>query len=145
MMDEHCDVPERNCDDCGRAYEGDVRQAPMLLDGSWRKLAHRREHLCSECLRARAKIRGIEITLADLRPCPFNIGAGWFEKFADKAPPEVVMTWLKWARRAQESNDARHEQFHNAADRIFGDGRANPEGRLYRLTRKIFRRGGAQQ
>src|SRR5262249_11718268 len=74
--------------------------------------------------------------------CPFNCFAGWFEEYADKAPPEVVAAWLKWARRAQESDDARREQFHNAADRIFGDGRPNPDGRLYRFARKIFRRGG---
>jgi len=100
-MDEDCDVPERNCDDCGRQFEGDVRMAPVLFNGTWRRLAHSRELLCGECLMARAKALELNITLADLRPCEFN--ADWFEEFADKAPREIVMVWLKWARLVDEN------------------------------------------
>src|SRR5262249_37779025 len=132
--------PERLCNDCGRPWGDDVRDAPMLHDGSWRKLAHDRELLCVECFEARAKARGIQITLADLRPCAAN--ADCFEAYAGQAAPEVVADWLKWARRAHESDEARRAQFHHAADRIYGDGKPDPDGRLTRIARKIFRRGG---
>jgi len=131
---------ERPCADCGRSFDGDVRDALMLHDGTWRKLARKDELLCVKCFHARARQRGIEITLADLRPCPIN--AEWFEEYATKAPPEIVEAWLKWARREHESDEARRVQYQKASDRIFGDGKPNPEGRLTRLARKIFRRHG---
>jgi len=141
LDDDDLDAPpERLCADCGRPWSDDVRDAPMLHDGSWRKLARKDELLCIECFEARAKARGIEITLGDLRPCPIN--AEWFEHYAAKPTPEVVEAWLKWARRAHESDELRREQFHNAADCVFGDGKPDPDGRLYRFARKIFRRHG---
>jgi hypothetical protein len=134
------ELPERLCNDCGRSWSDDVRDAPVLTDATWRKLARKDELLCVECMQARAKQRGIEITLADLRPCPIN--AEWFEIYAAKAQPEVVEAWLKWARHVHESDEARRAQYQKEADRIFGDGRPNPDGRLTRIVRKIFRRHG---
>jgi hypothetical protein len=75
--------------------------APMLFDGTWRRLAHPRETLCDRCFYARAIARGIEITLADLRPCEFN--QTWFEVFADDAPSELIAVWLRWARLNEEN------------------------------------------
>jgi|SRR5262249_21383891 len=137
--DEDLDVLERPCDDCGRS---DVRMAPMLMDASWRRLAHKRELLCGDCLNALARQRGVKITLADLRPCAFNGFAGWFEEFADQAEPEVVATWLKWARRVQERDDARREQARRLAERATDAQLANPRSAVSRAMRKIFRRGG---
>jgi hypothetical protein len=77
-----------------------------------------------------------------LRPCPFNAFAGWFEEYADKAPPEVVEAWLKWARRAQESADARHEQARKLADRATDAQLASPRSAVSRAMRKIFKRHG---
>jgi hypothetical protein len=62
----------------------------MLFDGTWRKLAHKRENLCMNCFSERVKQRGKPITLADLRPCPFNYENGYFDVFARNASPELI-------------------------------------------------------
>ena len=76
----------------------DARQAPMLFDGTWRHLGGKWEILCADCMWKRGRGRGVEITLADLRPCEFN--QEWFNEFAHErgAPDEVIGVWLKWAR-----------------------------------------------
>jgi len=90
---------DRNvCNGCRVSFER-VPHAPMLFDATWLKLAQKRELLCPDCLFARAARCGIRITLADLRPCPFNrFGEplSWFELFAGGERPEVIEAWLKW-------------------------------------------------
>jgi crossover junction endodeoxyribonuclease RuvC len=87
------------CDDCTRKFQGDVRMAPMLHDRSWCQLAPEDKTLCSDCMFKRADAKGIKLTLADLLPCPFNLGRGpfsWFERFAkdESAPPNNLAEWL---------------------------------------------------
>jgi hypothetical protein len=49
--------------------------APILDDPVWRRLAAANETLCGVCV----FIRGVRLTLVDLRPCPFNLrGAAFF-------------------------------------------------------------------
>ena len=71
------------CDACGKDYQG--RLAPMLRDEVWQQLANKTQILCDPCCQERAKTLEIEITLATLEPCPFNL-IGWsnshFNRFA---------------------------------------------------------------
>src|SRR5262245_34356969 len=76
--------------------------APMLFDGSWCKLAHRQENLCWNCFRLREHQWGKPITLADLRPCPFNRERGYFDFYKRDASPELIEAWLRWLDRATE-------------------------------------------
>jgi len=91
------------CTACQCSYRH-VPLAPMLFDGSWRKLAHRNENLCCNCFFARATERSITLTLADLRPCPFNHERGYFDHFARNAPQELIEVWLRWLDRAKEKH-----------------------------------------
>jgi crossover junction endodeoxyribonuclease RuvC len=108
-----------NCDDCARNFQGDVRMAPMLHDRSWCQLAPEDKTLCSDCMFKRADDKGIKLTLADLKPCPFNLQRGpfsWFERFAkdESAPPNNLAEWqdaspslsprlLRWIARASRT------------------------------------------
>src|SRR5262249_31469949 len=76
--------------------------------------------------------------------CPFNCFAGWFEEYADKAPPEVVAAWLKWARRAHESDGGRREEARELADGATDEQLGDPRSAGARAISKIFRpeRGG---
>jgi hypothetical protein len=59
--------------------------APMLTDPVWRRLSNPGERLlCGNCFFRRADERGINLTLAELRPCPFNLfhwPHSWFDLF----------------------------------------------------------------
>jgi hypothetical protein len=57
------------CDCC----QQEVRLGPMFLDAIWEKLAEKGETLCWDCIEARAQERGIDLRLADLRPCGHNL------------------------------------------------------------------------
>jgi hypothetical protein len=107
------------CSACRQSFDG-VPQAPMLFDGSWRKLAHPRELLCADCFFAREVQRRICITLADLRPCPVNLfhrPRSWFDLFAKDEAAEVVEAWLKMAQRHEESWKERRKQWEREAAR----------------------------
>jgi hypothetical protein len=68
----------------------------MLRDASWAKLANKDETLCAGCMFDRA--RGVELTLADLNPCPFNTWhrpLSWFDLFARDETPAAIELWLK--------------------------------------------------
>jgi hypothetical protein len=56
----------------------------MLHDKIWRGIANEHETLCSDCFDNRLRDRKIDVTLADLRPCPFNLmnwPDSWFNVF----------------------------------------------------------------
>jgi hypothetical protein len=74
----------------------------MLFDGSWRKLAHKHENLCWNCFGLREGQWGKPMTLADLRPCPFNHERGYFDFYKRDASPELIEVWLRWLDRATE-------------------------------------------
>jgi hypothetical protein len=80
------------CTDCRRRLVVDVAMAPMLHDRAWRRLAREDETLCAGCMFKRAAARHVKLTLAHLRPCPFNLGGAeamtcWFNRFARDAQP----------------------------------------------------------
>jgi len=87
------------CDACQQSFD-DVPRARMLRDAVWRKLAERQASLCAGCMFERAVDRSVDLTLADLEPCPFNLfGARmcWYHLFAKgKAPTD------EWRAAARE-------------------------------------------
>jgi hypothetical protein len=59
----------------------------MLHDKAWKKLAAKRETLCAKCFFQRANARDVYLTIADLRPCPFNLlgqPQSWFDLFRSR-------------------------------------------------------------
>jgi len=93
------------CTACHCSYRH-IPPAPVLFDGTWRRLAHKRENLCWNCFMSRMEERGLPpITLADLRPCPFNHErTGYFDFFKRNASPELIETWLRWLGNATEQD-----------------------------------------
>jgi hypothetical protein len=88
------------CDGCHRKNND---PAPMFHDAAWQKLAEKHETLCNECALKRVADRQIGLTLADLKPCAFNLLGwpySWFDAFR-KFEPEVDEVAL-----AQEWRDA---------------------------------------
>ena len=88
----------RNCCDGCRQNWNKVSAGPMLCDGTWRRLADKSETLCGDCILARSIKRQVPITLADLKPCPFNLFGwpqSWFNLFASIARPPTVVS-AKW-------------------------------------------------
>jgi hypothetical protein len=58
--------------------------APMFIGATWAKLARRDELLCAPCVFDAARKGGIDLALADLLPCPFNLfdsPHSWFDLF----------------------------------------------------------------
>jgi hypothetical protein len=77
------------CDGCRQSFN-DVPRAPMLRDAAWRKLADPQAILCAGCMLERAIDRSVDLTLADLLPCPFNLfhaPRSWYHLFANGTPP----------------------------------------------------------
>ena len=78
--------PTFQCDSCNRSFD-DVRLAPMLHDAMWLKLADKHTVPCAECMFQRAAGRGVALTLADLRPCTFNVlhsPHSWYDLFLSR-------------------------------------------------------------
>jgi hypothetical protein len=79
------------CDGCGQSLDRRLRThvelGPVLHDHIWQQLADPREALCFECMCRRAVQRlGRVLTLADLRPCPWNLFGrpySWFDLFVE--------------------------------------------------------------
>ena len=72
------------CDGCDVSLNK-VQLAPMLTDPVWRRLTNPGELLlCGNCFFRRAIERDIKLTLAELRPCQFNLYHWpdcWFDLF----------------------------------------------------------------
>jgi hypothetical protein len=71
--------------------------APILHDEVWAELAEKSENLCALCFFERSTARGILLTLADLRPCPFNLfhrPMSWFDLFKVNAGESEAAAWL---------------------------------------------------
>jgi hypothetical protein len=78
------------CDGCHRKNNN---PAPMFHDATWQKLASEHETLCSDCARKRVTDRQIDLTLADLFPCAFNLMGwpySWFDVFRCVGPDEIA-------------------------------------------------------
>jgi hypothetical protein len=74
--DHTCRKRRNGCTDCGDKFGLAGRiMAPILPDLVWRRRAAANETLYGVCV----FIRGVRLTLVDLRPCPFNLrGAAFF-------------------------------------------------------------------
>src|SRR5262249_34135068 len=106
------------CHACRTSFD-QIPLAPMLFDGSWRKLSKRDEILCAQCMFVRAVKRGICITLADLKPCPINRSgepSSWFDFFAKGERPEVIEVWRKWFGEVERTNEAERARYLRAVD-----------------------------
>jgi hypothetical protein len=84
------------CQDCLRNIDHRaVQLAPMLLNEVWQQLAENpKDVLCVDCISIRAAARKITLSLASLKPCPFNV-LPWFKLFLGKesAPPANMDAW----------------------------------------------------
>src|SRR5262249_22151366 len=87
------------CDACGQA-RAPFHLGPMLHDHIWPQIAAPGERaLCDMCMYDRAFERlGRVLTLADLRPCGFNLfhrPDSWFDLFSQRAqgPPPNLAEW----------------------------------------------------
>jgi hypothetical protein len=103
------------CDGCGKSFY-DVPMAPMLCDTVWRKLAEKRETLCAICMFKRAHAADLDLTIADLRPCAFNLFAcriSWFDMFMlkEKEPPANTSEWDQRREAARRSDEWRRERW----------------------------------
>src|SRR5262249_53781197 len=79
--------PRDVCDRCRQSFD-QRRRGPMVHDHIWQQLAKRGERaLYDGCMYARAHERlGRVLTLADLRPCPWNLfhsPRSWFDLFVE--------------------------------------------------------------
>jgi hypothetical protein len=85
-----------------------VFDAPMLRDEVWHKLADADERfLCADCMFDSAETRGVALSIASLRPCPFNLfhrPKSWFNLFmrGETEPPANLAEWEAIAEYNQE-------------------------------------------
>jgi hypothetical protein len=72
----------QSCAACGQNLDA-VPLAPMLHDDVWRQFAKPHDTLCEMCFLERAAERRIDLSLQDLRPCPFNLYGipCWYDLF----------------------------------------------------------------
>lgn len=96
------------CDYCDKSLRK-VDMAPMLHDDVWTSIAPELATLCGPCMFKSAHHKGIKLTLADLRPCMFNLyprikpvglyRRSWFDLFRAmlKADPPNLAEWQQVA------------------------------------------------
>jgi hypothetical protein len=95
--------PRNVCDGCGvsldRRLRAHVELGPVVHEHIWQKLAAPRECLCFECMGMRAvqRLRRM-LTLADLRPCRWNLYRqpySYFDLFVEMegVPPSNLDEW----------------------------------------------------
>jgi hypothetical protein len=72
----------QSCGACGRNLDA-VPLAPQLHDEVWKQFAKQSETLCADCFLERAAERRVDLSLQDLRPCPFNLYGipSWYDLF----------------------------------------------------------------
>jgi hypothetical protein len=83
--------PHNVCDGCRQSLDrrrrAHVELGPIVHDDIWRRLAEPGEALCLMCMGQRAERRlGRLLTLADLRPCAWNLFGrphSWFDMFLE--------------------------------------------------------------
>jgi hypothetical protein len=83
--------PHNVCDGCRQTLDRRRREhvvlGPIVHDKIWRRLAEPTEALCYRCMFERAPARlGRMLTLADLRPCRWNLydqPHSWLDLFAE--------------------------------------------------------------
>jgi hypothetical protein len=83
--------PRNVCDGCRQSLDQRLRShvelGPIVHDRIWQQLANADERLCDSCMYQRACNRlGRVLTLADLRPCRWNLYGqpnSWFDIFVE--------------------------------------------------------------
>src|SRR5262245_12244820 len=95
--------PSNGCDGCRQSLDRRLRShvelGPILHTRIWQQSAEPREALCLMCLDLRAVQRlGRSLTLADLRPCRWNLWGqphSWFDLFVEMEgePPSNLADW----------------------------------------------------
>ena len=107
------------CDGCGKSFY-DVPMAPMLWDTVWRKLAEKRETLCAICVFERAHAADLDLSIADLRPCAWNLASmslksriPWFDMFMlkEKEPPANMSEWNQHREAARWFDEPTRERW----------------------------------
>ena len=88
-------MSEGGCTECLRE---EAHLAPMLHDEVWARLADKDETLCTDCFFERMVQRDVNITVADLRPCLFNLldsPLSWFDVLMkdETKPPANEDKW----------------------------------------------------
>ena len=79
-------TPQWQCDDCNQSFD-EWPLAPILHDATWLKLAGKHTTLCVKCMFRRASEREVALTLADLRPCMYNVlhsPHSWYDLFLSR-------------------------------------------------------------
>src|SRR5262249_18640973 len=98
--------PRNVCDGCSLSFDRRLR-SHVEHDDIWQQLAYDpRECLCDKCMYRRAWERlGRMLTLADLRPCRWNLEGpySWLDLFVEMegAPPSNLAEWRSVGERAQ--------------------------------------------
>ena len=96
--------PRNVCDGCDlsldRRLRTHVELGPVLHDHVWQQFADPREALCDTCMHRRAVQQlGRMLTLADLRPCRWNLGGqpySWFDLFVEMEGPPPDNLLAEW-------------------------------------------------
>jgi hypothetical protein len=92
------------CDGCSRSFDRRLRAhvelGPIVQQDIWCRIAeYDFEELCESCMMQRAQLRlDRALTLADLRPCRWNLQDqphSWFDYFLsfESAPPSNLAAW----------------------------------------------------
>jgi len=69
------------CDGCDQAWS-EVHAGPVLTDEVWSAICGQATNtLCDQCIRGRIMhVYHRPLQLNDMKPCPFNVGMGYFEE-----------------------------------------------------------------
>jgi hypothetical protein len=82
------------CDCCHASFD-EIEPAPMLREEVWEQLTdYPGVQMCARCMFARAAESKVELTLASLMPCAFNLfhwPLSWFNRFAQRERPPTII------------------------------------------------------
>jgi hypothetical protein len=115
------------CDGCNRNLFREARLGPELHDAVWLKLADKHAALCGECMFERAAECGVTLTLADLRPCMFNVlhsPHSWYDLFLSRRSeseptpanlsPDDLLDWQYLRKRMNDALQVREDRLRRA-------------------------------
>jgi hypothetical protein len=87
------------CDSCSKSFNA-VPRAPMLVDSVWLCIAKRDEYLCAGCMFERAVACGLDLTLSELQPLPFNLlgNPSWYDLFAGSQSENTTINLDAWRK-----------------------------------------------
>jgi hypothetical protein len=89
----------------------------MLHDATWLKLADKHTVPCAECMFQRASGREVALTLADLRPCMYNVlphaasaPRSWYDLFLgrESETPSNLSEWDSFLSRLGQAGGVKN-------------------------------------